>query len=152
VWAPIRYVTADLQREHEVNTSDFLVLEQLAEAGGRRLKMGALADLTALTGSAITRIGRYDPLSTVGRKSKRPLSRKQRDVHDCHVKYHHQLRNPEQREHRPSAGRRLGLRCGGFDWFVGHGLLLGRLAMCRNTRAFCGSLDNPESFFSGGWE
>jgi len=51
-----REVDADMLREHEANTNDFLVLEQLAEAEGRRLKMSALADLTALTVSAITRI------------------------------------------------------------------------------------------------
>ena len=49
-------VEADMLREHEANINDFLVLEQLAEAKGRRLKMSALANLTALTGSAITRI------------------------------------------------------------------------------------------------
>jgi DNA-binding MarR family transcriptional regulator len=51
-----REVEADMLREHEANINDFLVLEQLAQAKGRRLKMSALADLTALTGSAIARI------------------------------------------------------------------------------------------------
>jgi DNA-binding MarR family transcriptional regulator len=51
-----RELDADMLREHEANINDFLVLEQLAEAKGRRLKMSALANLTALTGSAITRI------------------------------------------------------------------------------------------------
>jgi hypothetical protein len=39
-------------------------------------------------------------VATLGQKAKRPLRRSQRDVHDRHVKYHDQLRNPEQREHR----------------------------------------------------
>jgi len=51
-----REVDADMLREHKANINDFLVLEQLAEAEGRRLKMSTLADLTALTVSAITRI------------------------------------------------------------------------------------------------
>ena len=59
------------------------------------------------------RIGGDDPLPALGRETQRLLSRGNRDRHDRRVQHHHQLRDAQQCEHRPSirfGGRGLASR------------------------------------------
>lgn len=51
-----RVFVADLGREHELSMSEFFTLMHLSEAAPRRLRMGELAEATALSLGAVTRV------------------------------------------------------------------------------------------------
>jgi DNA-binding MarR family transcriptional regulator len=56
VFAVPRVVTADITASGGVGLSDHLVLQQLADAPGRRMRMTELASACGVSGSGITRI------------------------------------------------------------------------------------------------
>ncbi len=86
--------TANRRGDREPNQTDDqgpLAPEQITELSTQQQK--------AAEGQ---RIGRDDPLPALSRETQRLLSRRDRDRHDRRVQHHHQLRDTEQSENRPS--------------------------------------------------